>query len=127
MWDFFSVDELKCSGTDECEMDEEFMEKLVALRKEFNEPMIISSGYRSIAYNTTIGGASNSPHLYGKAVDVLVSGKTAYRLMKLAIQHGFTPDGDSIPPLHRAGNDKRQRPCVLATIRRQVNVKPPPL
>ena len=33
MWDFFSIDELKCSGTDECEMDEEFMEKLVALRK----------------------------------------------------------------------------------------------
>ena len=44
MWDFFSIDELKCSGTDECEMDEEFMEKLVTLRKEFNEPMIISSG-----------------------------------------------------------------------------------
>ena len=35
------------------------MQKLVALRKEFNEPMIISSGYRSIAYNTTISGASN--------------------------------------------------------------------
>ena len=103
MWNYFSVDELKCKGTDECEMDEEFMKKLEALRHEFNEPMIVSSGYRSIGYNTTIGGAANSPHLYGKAVDVVISGKSAYRLMKLAIQHGFTGIGVS----QRGPHEKR--------------------
>ena len=103
MWNYFSVDELKCKGTDECEMDEGFMEKLEALRHEFNEPMIVSSGYRSIGYNTTIGGATNSPHLYGKAVDVVISGKSAYRLMKLAIQHGFTGIGVS----QRGSHDSR--------------------
>jgi len=95
MWDYFTKDELRCKGTDECNMDEEFMARLVALRKEFNEPMIISSGYRHESYNQVIGGAKNSPHLYGKAVDVLVSGKTAYRLMKMAMQHGFTGIGIS--------------------------------
>ena len=95
MWNYFSVDELKCKGTDECEMDEGFMEKLEALRHEFNEPMIVSSGYRHESYNQVIGGAKNSPHLYGKAVDVVISGKSAYRLMKLAIEHGFTGIGVS--------------------------------
>ena len=95
MWNYFSVDELKCKGTDECEMDEGFMEKLEALRHEFNEPMIVSSGYRHESYNQVIGGAKNSPHLYGKAVDIVISGKSAYRLMKLAIQHGFTGIGVS--------------------------------
>ena len=95
MWEYFTVDELKCKGTDECHMDEQFMIQLEALRHEFNEPMIISSGYRSVGYNTTIGGASNSPHLHGKAVDVVISGKKAYRLIKLAIQHGFSGIGVS--------------------------------
>ena len=89
MWEYLSVDELKCKGTDECEMDEGFMKKLEVLRHEFNEPMIVSSGYRHESYNQVIGGAKNSPHLYGKAVDIVISGKSAYRLMKLAIEHGF--------------------------------------
>ena len=103
MWNYFSVDELKCKGTDECEMDEGFMKKLEALRHEFNEPMIVSSGYRHESYNQVIGGAKNSPHLYGKAVDIVISGKSAYRLMKLAIQHGFTGIGVS----QRGPHEKR--------------------
>jgi len=95
MWNYFSIDELKCKGTDECNMDEDFMKRLVDLRHEFNEPMIISSAYRHISYNQVIGGVKNSPHLYGKAVDVLVSGKAAYRLMKMAMEHGFTGIGIS--------------------------------
>ena len=103
MWEYFSVDEHKCKGTDECEMDEEFMEKLEALRHEFNEPMIVSSGYRHESYNQVIRGAKNSPHLYGKAVDIVISGKSAYRLMKLSIEHGFTGIGVS----QRGPHEKR--------------------
>ena len=103
MWEYFSVDELKCKGTDECEMDEGFMKKLEALRHEFNEPMIVSSGYRHESYNQVIRGAKNSPHLYGKAVDIVISGKSAYRLMKLSIEHGFTGIGVS----QRGPHEKR--------------------
>ena len=84
-------------------MDEQFMITLEALRHEFNEPMIISSGYRDLSYNQVIGGAKNSPHLYGKAVDVVISGKKAYRLIKLAIQYGFTGIGVS----QRGQHEKR--------------------
>ena len=77
MWDFFTQDELRCKGTDECNMDQEFMEMLVSLRYAYDKPMVISSGYRDASYNQVIGGAKNSPHLFGKAVDVLVSGRDA--------------------------------------------------
>ncbi len=61
-WEFFSEQELACKGTDECEMDEQFMEKLVRLRKKFNKPMIISSGYRSLAHNSAINGPKSNSH-----------------------------------------------------------------
>ena len=103
MWEHFTVDELKCKGTDECHMDEQFMIQLESLRHEFNEPMVISSGYRVLSYNHVLGGAKNSPHRYGKAVDVVVSGKKAYRLIKLAIEYGFTGIGVS----QRGPHEKR--------------------
>ncbi len=40
MWDFFTEDELRCKGTDECNMDEEFMEMLVALRYAYDKSMV---------------------------------------------------------------------------------------
>tara|TARA_R100001086_G_scaffold78227_1_gene37895 strand:- start:33 stop:416 length:384 start_codon:yes stop_codon:yes gene_type:complete len=92
-WEFFSERELACKGTEECEMNEEFMEKLIKLRKKYNRPMIISSGYRSIAYNSSINGARYSPHLYGRAVDVLCYGKPTYDLIKLAINMEMTGIG----------------------------------
>jgi uncharacterized protein YcbK (DUF882 family) len=95
MWDFFTQDELRCKGTDECNMDQEFMEMLVSLRYAYDKPMVISSGYRDASYNQVIGGAKNSPHLFGKAVDVLVSGRDAYELMSLAMENGFSGIGVS--------------------------------
>jgi uncharacterized protein YcbK (DUF882 family) len=95
MWDFFTQDELRCKGTDECNMDQEFMEMLVSLRYAYDKPMVISSGYRDASYNQVIGGAKNSPHLFGKAVDVLVSGRDAYELMSLAMEKDFSGIGIS--------------------------------
>lgn len=94
-WKYFSVEELKCKGTGECKMDEQFMEKLVRLREDFNRPMVISSGYRSPDYNAQIGGAEHSAHVYGRAVDVVVGGELAYDLVRLASLHGFTGIGVS--------------------------------
>ena len=90
---FFSANELRCKGTSEIDMDEKFMQKLIALRKELNQPMIITSGYRHLAYNSVVGGSRNSPHLYGKAVDVACYGKRAYNIIKLGCKYGFTGIG----------------------------------
>jgi len=92
-WEYFSEDELRCKGTGEIHMNEEFMKKLIALRKEFNQPMYITSGYRDGAYNEVIGGGKTSAHLTGKAVDVACYGNKAYKLIQLAIKHGFTGIG----------------------------------
>ena len=41
---------------------------------EGNDPIIINSGYRSQAVNKAVGGAANSNHLTGCAVDIHVTG-----------------------------------------------------
>ena len=41
---------------------------------EGNDPIIINSGFRSPAVNEAVGGASNSNHLTGCAVDIMCLG-----------------------------------------------------
>lgn len=94
-WEFFSLDELKCKASGECFMEEAFMKKLVQLRKQYGKPILLSSAYRSKEHNAAIGGAPQSPHIYGKAVDILVYGTDAYRIVQLALQLGFTGIGVS--------------------------------
>ncbi|RAS20555.1 MULTISPECIES: D-Ala-D-Ala carboxypeptidase family metallohydrolase [unclassified Pseudomonas] len=45
---------------------------LEQVRALFDSPIIVSSGYRSSAVNTRIGGASNSQHVRGLAADFTV-------------------------------------------------------
>lgn len=52
-------------------------EILEPLREHFNEPIIISSGYRSPALNKAVRGATNSNHLYGYAADIRLPTKHA--------------------------------------------------
>ena len=92
--EYFSIDELKCQGTDECQMDDSFMEKLIKIREELDRPMIINSAYRHPAHNSAIGGVKDSPHVYGRAVDVAAMGEVAYNLIYLAIKHGMTGIGE---------------------------------
>ena len=40
------------------------------IRKHLNKPIHISSGYRSKELNAKIGGASNSQHTKGQAIDI---------------------------------------------------------
>ena len=102
-WEYFTHEELACKGSGECNMDFDFMEKLIFLREAYNKPMYISSAYRSREHNEKVGGAPNSPHTLGKAVDILVSGKDAYRVIDLALKLGFTGIGVS----QKGPHDKR--------------------
>jgi zinc D-Ala-D-Ala carboxypeptidase len=94
-WEFFTEQELRCQGTLECKMNQVFMDKLIKVRKKFNTPMVVTSGYRHPAHNMVIGGAKNSPHTYGRAVDIHVVGKDAYRLIKIAMDMGMKGIGVS--------------------------------
>jgi zinc D-Ala-D-Ala carboxypeptidase len=44
------------------------------IRKHFGVPIIISSGYRSKALNTAIGGSLTSQHCQGEAIDIDMDG-----------------------------------------------------
>ena len=94
-WKYFTEQELADTRTGECRMDEAFMVKLVKLRELYGKPMRITSGYRSKETNSAVGGAENSPHMHGKAVDVYVSGAAALNLIRLALEVGFTGIGVS--------------------------------
>jgi len=98
---YFTTDELKCHGTGECKMDEQFIQKLNKIREELNRPMIINSGYRSSEHNSTVGGAVNSPHIYGRAVDVSAVGGVAYEIIRLAIKYNITGIGVSQRGTHK--------------------------
>mgnify|MGYP000279964775 FL=1 len=91
--EYFTEKELRCKGTGECNMDDNFMLKLEELRKKYNTPMIITSGYRHPAHNVAIGGSRYSAHIKGRAVDVQVVGKDALRLVRLALECGMTGIG----------------------------------
>ena len=92
-WKYFSEDELRCKGTGDIKMMEEFMAKLILLREKLNQPMVISSGYRTPEYNERIGGSKKSAHILGKAVDIVCSGEKAHAILTLALELGFTGIG----------------------------------
>ncbi|MER5334683.1 D-Ala-D-Ala carboxypeptidase family metallohydrolase [Micromonospora sp. NPDC002717] len=66
------------------------MWKLQAMRRALgNVPIYISSGFRSYACNSAVGGAAGSRHLYGDGVD-LVGSPSLCRLAQQARYHGFS-------------------------------------
>lgn len=86
----FTVRELRCPRTKRCLMSGEFMNVLEKTRALYGKPIPISSGYRSKEYNEDLGGASDSQHIYGRAVDVpILSGHERYLLIRAAIEAGM--------------------------------------
>lgn len=67
------------------------MYKLEALRKKLgNVPITVNSGFRSIAHNADVGGASDSMHLYGTAADLDVPGVSNQTVYRKAETCGFS-------------------------------------
>lgn len=68
------------------------MYKLEALRKKLgNSAVTINSGFRSVAYNTSLYGyETNSQHQYGIAADVVVSGHDTRSVYEVAETCGFS-------------------------------------
>lgn len=94
MYKYFKPEELKCKcGKCEStghEMDVEFMRKLDALREHLNFPLVITSAYRCPTHNKAVSVTGTvGPHTTGKAVDISISHKQAYELIKAAPDFGF--------------------------------------
>ena len=87
----FHIDEFKCR--DGSPVPDEYIEnvKLLAenlqkLRDRIGIPIKITSGYRSLEYNTKIDGAKKSQHLLAKAGDLIVNGVTTTELRDTILQ-----------------------------------------
>lgn len=50
----------------------ELVDILTKIRKHYNQPVIINSGYRCEEHNKAVGGSANSQHFKGSAVDFIV-------------------------------------------------------
>ena len=73
----FRVREVRCrDGTDAVLIDEELVVVLQCIREHFGRPVHITSGYRTAAHNTAVGGSKSSQHLLGRAADLWVEGTT---------------------------------------------------
>lgn len=66
------------------------MWKLQAMRHALgDQPIRVTSGFRSVACNNAAGGSSTSRHLYGDAVDLGSGPHTLCRMAQQARNHGF--------------------------------------
>lgn len=92
----FTMDELKCKHCGKCEMQFDLLNSLQTLRDLFGKPLRISSGYRCEEHNKAVGGAEDSQHTKGVAVDIDTSRMSAsdkLNLLELITKVGFTGVG----------------------------------
>ena len=74
----------------------ELAESLQELRNALNTPIRINSAYRSLEHNSKIGGSQSSQHLFAKAADIVVKGRTPAQvatMIKLLILEGKMKQG----------------------------------
>ena len=92
----FARFEFECRHSGLCDMQPEFMERLQALRTEYAKPMQINSGYRHWTHPVEAKkGHRNGEHVQGMSADIGIANPDAYRLLALAVKHGFTRIGVS--------------------------------
>lgn len=86
----FKLSEFVCNdGSNEVKVDGELVERLQQLRNNLGKPIYITSAYRNESYNKKVGGVSNSQHLLGKAVDIIVKDMATHELGRQAKIVGF--------------------------------------
>ena len=95
----FTDKELMCGcGCLDCYMQADFMETLEKIRVEMNRPLKLSSAKRCAKHNAAVSSTgANGPHTDhgdgGQAVDILISGADALRLVEVAKKFGMTGIG----------------------------------
>ena len=71
----FRVREFACmDGSDPVFVDSDLVDILQKIRAHFGKAVTITSAYRTPSHNKSVGGATYSQHLYGKAADIKISG-----------------------------------------------------
>lgn len=91
----FKLNEFRCKDlSDVVFIDYDLVELLERIRSDFNSPLIINSGYRTVSYNKKIDdSASYSKHCMGLAADIAVNGYSALEVAKSANENLINTGG----------------------------------
>ena len=94
-YEFFSDAELTCKcGCAQQKMHDDFMVKVIELRRKCGFPFPVSSAYRCPTHNRKVSSSGlTGAHTTGRAIDIAVQGAQARMLMKVALDMGFTGIG----------------------------------
>lgn len=89
---YFNASDFKLDGQDVSGlMNQEFLIKLDNCRHLAGVPFNVTSSYRTIQKNKAVGGAPNSMHVHGRAVDIVCTdGPTRYKIVQSALSLGLT-------------------------------------
>ena len=87
---YFTEKELQCSHTGNCEMNTFFMEILEKVREDVGVPFIITSAYRDPTHPVEAVKSTPGAHTSGKAVDILIRGADALKVIESALKNGIT-------------------------------------
>ena len=91
----FTEAEMRCKHTGKCEMHPVFMQRLQHLRTVYGAPLIVTSGYRDPSHPEEVKKTEPGAHAMGRAVDIAIRGADAVKLLRLALEFGFTGIGIS--------------------------------
>lgn len=81
----FKASEFQCKDrTEELLVAQDLLNILEEIRKHFDTPVIINSGYRTPSWNSKVGGTPNSYHCKGMAADIVVKGKSSKEVAEYA-------------------------------------------
>lgn len=87
----FDSPDLKGSGN---KMDAKLLMMLDRIRDIVGEPIIITSGFRTLEHNKAIGGVDGSSHTKGLAVDIAIrNSRMRFKLINAILQVGINRIG----------------------------------
>lgn len=86
----FKVGEITCKdGSPSYVINSAVLEGLEKLRNIINKPIYITSGYRSETYNKKVGGAKDSQHVKGNAIDFSIKGMSSLEIYNILRQNNL--------------------------------------
>lgn len=91
----FNLKEFRCKHCGAVKLHPKLLKLVQELRDILGVPLWFTSAYRCEIHNKAVGGAKNSQHLHGRAVDipVYITGLTYWQLFDLVKWLGFTGIG----------------------------------
>lgn len=90
----FSREELACRCNCGMLPEQDFMNKVEALRVKYGAPLKVTSAARCPQHNAKVSSTGLSgPHTTGRAIDLGVRGQDALRVLRIALEGGFSGIG----------------------------------